>query len=143
MTNASSRFLGLFASALFTVATVARANASPHLACNVVSLSEIRGIVGGSPIFKPGSIKQRGDATISDCGYTTGVRGGFGVLIMLMTAPSSSLATYASGLRSVPRHGGGATEQKGDVLVSVRVANDEGIDIVRSTKLLTAILQKI
>ena len=141
--NASSRYLGLFVLSLFAVATVAPAYASPHLTCNVVPLSVVRGIIGGSPIYKPGSIKHQGDSTISDCGYTSGVRGGFGVLIMLMTAPSSSLVKYASGLRSVPRHGGGATEQKGDVLVSVRVANDEGIDIVRSTKLLTAILQKI
>ena len=103
--NISSRYLGLFVSALFALTTVSRANASPHLACDVVPLSEIRGIVGKSPIFKPGSIKYQGDATIYDCGRTTGVRRGFGVLIMLMTAPRSSLATFASGLRSVPIHG--------------------------------------
>jgi hypothetical protein len=66
--NDPSRYLGLFASALIGVATIAPAKALPQLACNGLTNSEGRAIIGGSPIFKPGSIKRLGALIISDCG---------------------------------------------------------------------------
>ena len=142
--NASLRYFGLFAAALLAVATIAPANASPQFACNGLPISEVRAIIGGSPVFKPGSMKRQGGLIISDCGYTSAVRGGNGVLIMLMKSPTnSSLATYAAGLRSAPNHGGGAVDQKNDILVSVRVAGENGIDFVKSKNLLAALLQKM
>ena len=120
--NAPSRYLGLFASALIGVTTIAPAKALPQLACNGLPISEGRAIIGRSPVFKPGSIKRQDALIISDCGYTSAVRGGQGVLIMLMKSPTnSSLAPY----------------------VSVRVAGAEGIDFVQSKNVLAAILQKM
>lgn len=141
--NASSRCVGLFASAIIASVTIGPADASPRLVCNVLPLAEVRAIVGGSPIYQPGSKQQRGDSTLSSCGYLSGERGGRGVLLVLISAPSSTLAAYQAASRADTKHTSGATAVQDGVYVSVRVANDEGINLAVSEKLLAAVLRKI
>jgi len=65
------------------------------------------------------------------------------VLLVLISAPSSTLAAYQAASRADTKHTSGATAVQDGVYVSVRVANDEGINLAVSEKLLAAVLRKI
>jgi len=146
----SSSFLGSFVAAGLIV-MAARATASPRAACDVLSLAEVRTLVGAQmAVFEAGSspATTRGDSTMSTCTYVlTDASGhpanGLGAKFTLMWAPQAKLAQ--SNDFYTKRHIE-ASGMKGDVLVVAWIgspSNGKAGDWSASQKLLAAVLQKI
>ena len=147
----SSSFLGSFVTACLIVATAGRATASPRVACDVLSLAEVRSLVGAQMVvFEAGSSAPttRGDSTVSTCTYVLTDAGGhpangLGAKFTLMWAPKAKLAQ--SNDFYIKRHIE-ASGMKGDVLVVAWIgspSDGKAGDWSASQKLLAAVLQKL
>jgi hypothetical protein len=147
----SSSFLGSLVTACLIVAVAGPATASPRSACDVLSLAEVRSLVGAQvAVFEAGSSPPatRGDSTMSTCTYVMMDAGGHpangpGAKFTLMWAPKAKLAQtndfYTK--RHIEAPG-----MKGDVLVAAWVgspSNGTAGDWSASQKLLAAVLQKL
>lgn len=151
ITRRSTSFLGSFVAAGLIVAAVALADASPRPACGVLSLAEIRSLVGAQvTVFEAGSSPPatRGDTTMSTCTYVQTDAGGHpakgsGAKVTLMWAPDAKLAQ--SNDFYTKRHVE-ASGMKGNVLVLAWIgdtAKGKAGDWSASQKLLAAALQKL
>jgi hypothetical protein len=147
----SSAFLGLIAGASTMVAGGGHVTAAPRKACDVLSLIEVRSVVGAEmAVFEAGSspVTTRGESTVSTCTYVTAGSGGRtangpGAKFTLMWAPQVTLAQTSDFY--VKRHIE-ATAMKGDTLVVAWVGSpSEGKtgNWSASQKLLAAVLQKL
>jgi len=131
--------------------TTARATASPRTACDVLSLAEVRTLVGAQMvIFEAGSTPPttRDDSTLSTCTYVLADAGGRpakgpGAKFTLLWGPPAKLAQTNDFY--VKRHIE-ASAMKGDVLVVAWIGNpSQGKvgDWSASQKLLAAVLEKL
>ena len=147
----SSSLLGLLVTAGLIVAAAGRATASPRAACEVLSLAEVRNLVGAQvSVFEAGSSlpTTRGDSTMSTCTYVMTDAGGhpangLGAKFTLMWAPKAKLAETNDFYTK--RHIE-APSIKGDVLILAWIgnsANGEAGDWSASQKLLAAVLKKL
>ena len=134
------------AAAGLAVLAPAIASASPRSACSVLSLAEVRAIVGAPvTIYRPGSPEPtvQGNATYSTCTYALN-KPGKAARVMLMWGPSASLNSlykfYVKRHKELP-------QIKGDALVLASVT-DTGhhsldYDMPASQKLLDAAVRKL
>ena len=147
----SSSFLRSFVTAALIAAAAGRATASPRSACDVLSLAEIRSLVGAQMVvFEAGSspATTRGDSTVSTCTYVVTDAGGHpangpGAKFTLLWAPQAKLAQTNDFY--IKRHIE-ASGMKGDVLVVAWIgspSNGKAGDWPASQKLLAAVLQKL
>ena len=144
----TSRILGIFIAAAMLVATHSSpVNAAPQAACSVLTLAEVRSIIGPTVVvFQPSSAGPtvRGDQTISNCVFLPpgsaetwkGAGSGFYTLIW---GPAATLAAGHTAYEQ--RHW--LSRIKGDVLVTATVSNGKTLDRVASAKLLDAVLKKL
>ena len=145
---------GLLASLITTgmiLATSGRAAASPRPACSLLSLEEVRVLVG-SPVsvFMPdlSTPATRGDTTVSTCTFSIQDAAGHPAKgrrakFTLMWAPKAKLSE--TNAFYTKRHIE-APAMKGDVLVLAcvgSVSNGKAGDWAASQKLLAAVLQKL
>jgi hypothetical protein len=125
--------------------------ASPRAACGVLSLAEVRGVVGAQvTVFEAGSSSPttRGDATMSTCTYVMTDAGGHpangpGAKFTLMWGSKAKLAETNEFYTKRHIEAPGV---KGDVLVVAWVgspSNGKAGDWSASQKLLAAVLQKL
>jgi hypothetical protein len=145
---------GLLATLLTTgmiLATSGRAAANPRPACPLLSLEEVRVLVGAPvSVFMPdlSTPATRGDTTVATCTYSTLDAAGHpakgrSAKFSLMWAPKSKLSETSDFYTK--RHIE-APAIKGDVLVLAwvgNVANGKAGDWALSQKLLAAVLQKL
>ena len=146
----SSSLFGSLVTAGLIVAAAGR-TASPRAACDVLSLAEVRSLVGAQvAVFEAGSSSPttRGDSTMSTCTYVMTDAGGhpangLGAKFTLMWATKAKLVEtndyYAK--RHIEAPG-----VKGDVLVMAWIgspSNGKAGDWSASQKLLAAVLQKL
>jgi hypothetical protein len=143
-----SRVIGILVAAAMLVATRSSAvSASPQSACSLLTLAEVRSIIGPTVVvFQPSSSGPtvRGANTLSSCVYMPpgsantwkGAGSGF---FSLMWGPPASLTTGYNAY--VQRHW--LTRIKGDVLVSATVSNGKKVDPTASSKLLDAVLKRL
>jgi hypothetical protein len=147
----SSSFLGSFVAASLIMAAAGPATASPRSACDVLSLAEVRSLVGAQMVvFEAGSspATTRGDSTMSTCTYVVTAAGGHpangpGAKFTLLWGPPAKLAQTSDFY--IKRHIE-ASGMKGGVLVVAWVgspANGKAGDWPASQKLLAAVLQKL
>ncbi len=147
----SSSFVGSLVAVCLIVAAAGRATASPRSACDVLSLAEVRTLVGAPmQIFEAGSTPPtpRGDSTASTCTYVVTDAGGHpangpGAKFTLLWGPQAKLAQTSD--YYIKRHIE-ASGMKGDVLVVAWIgspANGKAGDWPASQKLLAAVLQKL
>ena len=147
----SASFVGSLVTACLIVAAAGRATASPRSACDVLSLAEIRSLVGAQVVvFDAGSspATTRGDSTVSTCTYVlTDASGhpakGLGAKFTLMWGPKDKLTQ--SNDFYIKRHIE-ASGMKGDVVVVAWIgdaSNGKAGDWSASQKLLAAVLQKL
>ena len=147
----SSSLVGSLVTACLIVAASGRATASPRAACDVLSLAEIRSLVGAQVVvFDAGSspATTRGDSTVSTCTYVlTDASGhvvkGLGAKFTLMWGPKDKLTQ--SNDFYVKRHIE-ASGMKGDVVVVAWVGDaskGKDGDWPASQKLLAAVLRKL
>jgi hypothetical protein len=145
---------GLLASLIVTgmsLAASGRAAANVRPACTVLSLEEVRALVGAPvSVFMPdlSTPATRGDTTVSTCTYSIQDAAGHpakgrSAKFTLMWAPKAKLSEtndfYAK--RHIE-----ASAVKGDVLVLAwvgNVSNGKAGDWAASQKLLAAVLQKL
>ncbi len=143
-----SRFIGIFVAAAMLVATRSSSvSASPQAACSLLTLAEVRSIIGPTVVvFQPSSAGPtvRGNHTDSSCVYMPPgspkdwKSAGSGS-VFLMWGPS---ATLSAGYNAyAQRHM--AARIKGDVLVTATVSNGKKLDPTASGKLLDAVLKKL
>ena len=129
-------------------ATAGAASAAPRDACGVLSLAEVRSLVGAPvSVFDAGSSAPttRGDATVSTCTYVSldasgHVAKGRGAKFTLMWASDAKLAE--TNAYYVKRHKE-APGLKGNVLVVAWVGNQSEGDWSASQKLLAEVLKKL
>ncbi len=143
-----SRVIGILVAAAMLVATRSTSvSAAPQAACSLLTLAEVRAIVGPSVvIFQPSSAGPtvHGANTISNCVYMPpgsakdwkGAGSGF---YALMWGPAASLTAGYNAY--VQRHW--LARIKGDVLVTATVSNGKKLDPAASGKLLDAVLKKL
>ncbi len=151
MRLSSSSLPGWLVTAGLIVAAAGRATAGPSAACDVLSLADVRTLVGARvSVFDAGSSPPtiQGDSTVSTCTYVTTDSGGhqtngLGAKFTLMWAPKAKLSQandfYTK--RHIEAPG-----MKGDVLVVAWVgspSNGKAGDWPASQKLLAAVLQKL
>ncbi len=120
----------LRAVAVTTAFTIGSVDASPRAACNIISIADVRAIIGDSvSILNP----DKNLLTQID-----GARNGSGrsALLNLVYAPASKLAAMNAKYRAKSKKTAG-------VFAAVRVATRDAIDLAASNKLLAAVLQKI
>ena len=143
-----SRAIGILLAAAMVVA--ARSNpvsASPQAACSILTLAEVRSIIGPTVVvFAPSSSGPtvHGVNTQSTCVYMppgsantwNGAGSGF---YSLMWGPAASLTAGYNAY--VQRHW--LARIKGDVLVTATVSNGKKLDPAASSKLLDAVLKKL
>jgi len=146
-----SRLLASLITAGMVLATSGRADASPRAACDVLSLADVRALIG-SPVsvFMPdlSTPAARGDTTFATCTYAVlDAAGrptkGLGAKFSLMWAPKAKL-TESNDIYT-KRHIEAAAV-KGDVLVLAWVASASGGktgDWQASQKLLAAVVRKL
>jgi hypothetical protein len=143
-----SHIIGIVAAAAMLVATQSgSASAAPQAACSLMTLAEVRAIVGPTvEIYQPSSAGPtvHGVNTVSNCTYMPhgtadtwkGAGSGF---YSLMWGPA---ATLTMGLNVyAQRHW--LARIKGDVLVTATVSNGKRVDAAASSKLLEAVLKKL
>jgi hypothetical protein len=146
-----SSLVGSVITASLILAGTGRGIASPRAACDVLSLTEIRSLVGAQlVVFAAGSSAPttRGDSTMSTCTYVmTDAAGhpanGLSAKFTLMWAPEEKLTQ--SGDFYAKRHIE-ASGMKGDILVVAWIgspANGKAGDWSASQKLLAAVLAKL
>ncbi len=146
----SSSLLASFVMACLIAAPAARVNASPRSACDVLSLAEVRTLVGAQmAVFEAGSspATTRGDATVSTCTYVLMDAGGhpangLGAKFTLMWASKAKLAETNDFYTKRHIEASGV---KGDVLVVAWIGSPstgKAGDWPASQKLLAAVLQK-
>src|SRR6476661_9574170 len=124
----SSSLLGLLVTAGLIVAAAGRATAAPRAACEVLSLAEVRNLVGAQvSVFEVGSSlpTTRGDSTMSTCTYVmTDAAGhpanGLGAKFTLMWAPKTKLAETNDFYTKRHIEASGI---KGDILVLAWIGN--------------------
>src|SRR4029077_16276770 len=147
----SSSLLCSFITASLMVVAASRVTANPRAACDVLSLAEVRSLVGAQVVvFEAGSspATTRGDSTVSTCTYVlTDASGhpanGLGAKFTLMWGPKDKLTQ--SNDYYVKRHIE-ASGMKGDVLVGAWIGNaskGKAGDWSASQKLLAAVQQKL
>ncbi len=151
MNRSSSSLFGLLITAGLILAGGGRGSASPRAACDVLSLAEIRSLVGAQvAVYAAGSSAPttRGDSTVSTCTYVmTDAAGhpanGLSAKFTLMWAPKDTLTQsndfYAK--RHIE-----ATGVKDDTLVVAWIgspADGKAGDWSASQKLLAAVLAKL
>jgi hypothetical protein len=135
------------AGAILFLFTSASASAAQRAACSVLTLVEVRAIVGGQVVvFDAGSAAPatRNEMTISNCTYTLPNGNGPSARVTLMWAPSAKLAEtntfYLKRNKELP-------SIKGNVLVLASVTGvkngDMTFDRAASQKLLAAVLKKL
>jgi len=126
--------------------TPTAANAAPRAACSVLSLAEVRAIVGAPvTVFQSGSPGPtvQGDSTYSTCTYTINAPGK-AARVSLMWGPSATLAKmytfYVKRNKELPQIKGGAL-----VLASVTDTSHHSMeyDTPASKKLLAAAIAKL
>ena len=150
-TGLSSAWLGTFVTASLIVGAHGGVTASPRTACEVLSLAEVRTLVGAQmTVFEPGSspATTHGDSTMSTCTYVlTDASGhaakGLGAKFSLMWAPKTTLAQTNDFYTKRHIEASGI---KGDVLVLAWVgspSDGKAGDWSASQKLLAAVLQKL
>lgn len=147
----SSRLFALLLTAPMLLAPIGAPAAGPRTACDLVSLDEIRDLVG-SPVskFSPGSSAPavRGELTVSSCTYVAVDAAGHpvngrGAKFSLMWAPKAKLEETSEFYAK--RHAE-ASGIKGDVLVLAWVgspAEGKAGDWPASQKLLAALFKKL
>lgn len=129
-------------------ATSGAASAAPRDACGVLSLAEVRSLVGAPvSVFDASSSAPttRGDATVSTCTYVSmdangHVAKGRGAKFTLMWASDARLAE--TNAYYVKRHKE-APGLKGNVLVVAWVGNQSDADWSASQRLLAAVLKNL
>jgi hypothetical protein len=143
-----SHIIGIVAAAAMLVATQSSsASAAPQAACSLLTLAEVRAIVGSTvEIYQPSSAGPtvHGVNTVSNCVYMPhgtadtwkGAGSGF---YSLMWGPAASLTTGYN--IYMQRHW--LARIKGDVLVTATVSNGRKLDPKASGKLLEAVLKKL
>jgi hypothetical protein len=147
----SSSLLCSFVTASLMVVAASRVTANPRAACDVLSLAEVRSLVGAQmAVFEAGSspATTRGDSTVSTCTYVLTDAGGhpakgLGAKFTLMWAPKATLAQ--SNDFYTKRHIE-ASGMKGDVLAVAWVgspSDGKAGDWAASQRLLAAVLQKL
>jgi hypothetical protein len=147
----ASSFLSSFVTAFLILAAAGRVAAAPRSACGVLSLAEVRSLVGAQlVVFEAGSTPAtpRGDSTASTCTYVVTDAGGHpangpGAKFTLLWGPPAKLAQTSDFY--IKRHIE-ASGMKGDVLVVAWVgspSNGKAGDWPASQKLLAAVLQKL
>lgn len=143
--KASQLLRGSIAAVILVCMATASASAAPRAACSVLSLADVRVIVGAPVgIYKPGSFAPtvRGQNTISNCTYTVQNANGRGARLTLMWG-----AKLAQTQQFYDKRHKELASIKGDVLVlaSVTNATQAGItfDQPASKKLLEAALHKL
>ena len=143
-----SRVVGILVAAAMLVATRSSSvSAAPQAACSVLTLAEVRSIIGPTVVvFAPSSSGPtvRGDHTISSCvfmppGSANTWKGAGSGFYTLMWGPAATLSTGYSAY--VQRHW--LARIKGDVLVTATVSNGKTVDPAASGKLLDAVLKKL
>jgi hypothetical protein len=142
----SQILIASLAAAAFATTAPAIAGASPRSACSVLSVAEVRAIVGAPvTIYRPGSPEPtvQGDSTYSTCTYTLSMPGK-AARVMIMWGPSSSLSSmykfYVKRHKELPQIKGDAL-----VLASVTDSSHHGLayDMPASQKLLDAAIRKL
>jgi len=134
------------AAAAFAVMAPAFASASPRPACSVLSLADVRAIVGAPvTVFRPGTSAPSvlGDSTYSTCTYSLNAPGK-AARVMLMWGSSASLAAmykfYVKRHKELP-------QIKGDALILASVTDTShhslAYDMPASQKLLDAAVRKL
>lgn len=147
----SSSWVGSIVTACLIVAAAGRVTASPRSACDVLSLAEVRTLVGAQMVvFEAGSTPPttRNDATASTCTYVVTDAGGRpakgpGAKFTLLWGSKAKLAQTSD--YYAKRHIE-ASGMKGDVLVVAWIGNpSQGKvgDWSASQKLLAAVLEKL
>ncbi len=147
----ASSYVCSFVTACLMVAAAGRATANPRSACDVLSLAEVRTLVGAQMVvFEAGSTPPttRDDSTVSTCTYVLTEAGsrsakGPGAKFTLLWGPPAKLAQTNDFY--VKRHIE-ASGMKGDVLVVAWIGNpSQGKvgDWSASQKLLAAVLEKL
>ena len=144
----NSRVIGILVAAAMLVATRSTSvSAAPQAACSLLTLAEVRAIVGPTvEIYEPSSAGPtvHGVNTVSNCVYMPhgtadtwkGAGSGF---YSLMWGPAASLTTGYN--IYMQRHW--LARIKGDVLVTATVSNGKKLDAAASSKLLDAVLKKL
>jgi hypothetical protein len=123
-----------------------QANASPRSACSVLTVAEVRAIVGAPvTIFRPQSPEPtvQGNSTYSTCTYSIN-KPGKAARVMLLWGPSATLDSlykfYVKRHKELP-------QIKGDALILASVTdsgNDRFVfDLPASQKLLDAAVRKL
>jgi hypothetical protein len=135
-----------FVAAGFAVLAPAIASASPRSACSVLSLAEVRAIVGAPvTIYRPGTSEptMQGNSTYSTCTYSLNVPGKAG-RVMLMWGPSAEVNRmynfYVKRHKELPQIKGGAL-----ILASVTDTGGHSMvyDMPASQRLLDAAVRKL
>lgn len=140
------RILRIIAAMLF-LSVGASASAAQRAACSVLSLADVRAIVGDQVVvFEAGSASTttKGEMTISNCTYTLPNFSGRSARVNLMWGPSSKLAEtqkfYLERNQELP-------SIKGDVLVLASVTGVKNgamtFDRAASQELLAAVLKNL
>ncbi len=144
----SSILFGSLAAAVLVAGAGAPANAGASNACAMLSLAEVRSLVGAPvSVFQAGSSapSTRGDTTFTTCTYTMMANGhvaaGRSATFSLMWAPAAKLAQtsrfYATDPHKRP------TAIKGGLIVLSWVGNGAVGDWPADQKLLAAVLQRL
>ena len=143
-----TRIFGIaVAAATLVAAHSSSVSAAPQAACSLMTLAEVRAIIGPTVvIFQPSSVGPtvHGANTMSNCvflppGSADTWKGAGSGFYTLTWGPAASLTT---GLKVyAQRHW--LARIKGDVLVTATVSNGKKVDAAASNKLLEAVLRKL
>ena len=142
-----SRVIAILVTAAMLATHSSSASAAPQAACSLLTLPEVRAIVGSPVVIFQASSQAptvRGDHTDSGCVYMPpgsakdwkGAGSGF---FHLTWGPAATLTTGYN--TYMQRHW--TARIKGGVLASAMVSNGKTIDVAASNKLLDAVLKKL
>lgn len=139
---------GAVLGAMLTAGVGARAGAAMPAACSLLSLADVRAIVGApvTVFHDQAPVMARDGLEATNCLYMVSLRGGLSASVWLGRGPASHVnAAHEAFATQKERHG--VNGVRGNTLVIVNVATPSGTGVTyqdaTSAKLLAAVLKKL